>query len=204
MKYNAFISYRHADPDDYIAGLIHKKLETFRVPRRIRKATGIKKIERLFRDQEELPIDSSLSDNIDAALQESEFLIVICSPRLIESRWCRAEIENFIKIRDRDHILAVLVEGEPEEAFPDLIRFDEEGNPVEPLAADVRGATKAEMKRKLNGETAAQRTSDQTCHDRNDCFIAFDGWICGILCIYRRTDSRELQGQAGEPVQISG
>lgn len=152
MKYNAFISYRHADPDDYIAGLIHKKLETFRVPRRIRKATGIKKIERLFRDQEELPIDSSLSDNIDAALQESEFLIVICSPRLIESRWCRAEIENFIKIRDRDHILAVLVEGEPEEAFPDLIRFDEEGNPVEPLAADVRGATKAEMKRKLNGE----------------------------------------------------
>ena len=152
MKYNAFISYRHADPDDFIAGLIHKKLETFKVPRRITKATGIKKIERIFRDQEELPIDASLSDNIDAALNESEFLIVICSPRLLESRWCRAEIENFIRIRDREHILAVLVEGEPEEAFPDLIRFDEEGNPVEPLAADVRGATKAEMKRKLNSE----------------------------------------------------
>ena len=152
MKYNAFISYRHADPDDYIAGLLHKKLETFKVPRNIQKATGQKKIERIFRDQEELPIDASLSDNIDAALEQSEFLIAICSPRLLESRWCRAEIENFIKIRGRDHILAVLVEGEPEEAFPDLLRFDENGKPVEPLAADVRGLSKKEMKKKLDSE----------------------------------------------------
>lgn len=152
MKYNAFISYRHADPDAYIAGLLHKKLETFKVPRHIQKATGQKKIERIFRDQEELPIDASLSDNIDAALEQSEFLIAICSPRLLESRWCRAEIENFIKIRGRDHILAVLVEGEPEEAFPDLLRFDENGKPVEPLAADVRGLSKKEMKKKLDSE----------------------------------------------------
>ena len=46
----------------------------------------------------------------------------------------------------------MLVEGEPDEAFPDLIRFNENGEPVEPLAADVRGASKSEMRKKLNAE----------------------------------------------------
>ena len=45
---------------------------------------GKKKIERVFRDQEELPIGSDLADNIKQALAESEFLIIICSPRTPE------------------------------------------------------------------------------------------------------------------------
>ena len=152
MKYNAFISYRHSEPDMFVAKEIHKALETFKVPGRIQKKTGIKKIERVFRDQEELPIDSSLSDNIEAALKESEFLIVICSPRLLESKWCLQEIKTFIKLHGRNNILAVLVEGEPDEAFPEEIRFDEKGNPVEPLAADVRASSKKEMKKKIHAE----------------------------------------------------
>ncbi len=152
MKYNAFISYRHADPDMFVAKEIHKGLETFKVPGRIRKKTGIKKIERVFRDQEELPIDSSLSDNINTALENAEFLIVICSPRLLESRWCLQEIRTFIKLHGRERILAVLVEGEPENAFPEEIRFNENGDPVEPLAADVRGTNHKEIKKKIASE----------------------------------------------------
>ncbi|MDE7254525.1 MAG: toll/interleukin-1 receptor domain-containing protein [Acetatifactor sp.] len=152
MKYDAFISYRHTEPDMYIAKKVHKGLETLKVPRGVTSKSGKKKIERVFRDQEELPIGSDLGDNIRTALEESEYLIVVCSPRTPESTWVQKEIDTFISLHGRERILAILVEGEPQDAFPEKIQVDEEGNPVEPLAADVRGATKREMNRKLRTE----------------------------------------------------
>lgn len=152
MKYDAFISYRHSDLDLYIAKKMHKALETFRVPRSVAAASGKKNIRRVFRDQEELPIGSDLGDNIEAALAESEFLIVICSPRTPESYWVQKEISTFIGMHGREHVLAVLIEGEPDQAFPKQLLEDEEGNPVEPLAADVRGTTRREIDKKLRTE----------------------------------------------------
>ena len=73
--YNAFISYRHHPDDIRVASEIHRALERFHVPASIRKKYG--KIERLFRDKEELPITSDLNDDIDAALRNSDYLIVI-------------------------------------------------------------------------------------------------------------------------------
>lgn len=164
--YDAFISYRHCEPDQYVAEQLHKQLETFRVPASVlkkqKKAGKIvkKKISRVFRDQEELPLATNLEDPIIEALMKSEWLIVICSPRLKESLWCKKEIETFIKYRGREHVLAVLVEGEPWESFPEELLKQEVKvmNPdgsvgfvtrnVEPLAADVRGHGKKEM---LNG-----------------------------------------------------
>lgn len=152
MRYDAFISYRHSDLDMFIAKKIHKGLETFKVPRAVAKKTGKKKIQRVFRDQEELPIGSDLGDNIEGALRESEFLLVICSPRTPESYWVQKEISTFIEMHGREHVLAILVEGEPDESFPQQLLVDEKGNPVEPLAADVRGANKAERNKKLKTE----------------------------------------------------
>ena len=152
MRYDAFISYRHAELDLYIAKKLHKALETFKVPKAVAKKTGKKNIKRVFRDQEELPIGSDLSDNIENALRESEYLLVICSPRTPQSYWVQKEIETFIGMHGRDKVLAVLIEGEPDESFPSLLLSDEEGNPVEPLAADVRGISKREINRKLKTE----------------------------------------------------
>lgn len=42
MKYDAFISYRHAELDLYIAKKLHKGLETFKVPHAIAKKSGKK------------------------------------------------------------------------------------------------------------------------------------------------------------------
>ena len=152
MRYDAFISYRHSELDSFVAKNIHKSLETFKVPKAVAKKSGKKSIKRVFRDQEELPIGSDLGDNIEAALSESEFLIVICSPRTPGSEWVAKEIDTFIKMHGREHVLAVLVEGEPDEAFPPQLLTDDEGNNVEPLAADVRGASKSEIKKKLKTE----------------------------------------------------
>lgn len=152
MKYDAFISYRHADLDLYIAKKVHKALETFKVPKAVAKKTGKKSIKRVFRDQEELPIGSDLGDNIESALSQSEYLLVICSPRTPESYWVQKEIDTFISMHGRDHVLAVLIEGEPGESFPPQLLIDDDGNPVEPLAADVRGVSKGEMNRKMKTE----------------------------------------------------
>lgn len=95
IHYNAFISYRHHPDDIRVASEIHRSLERSHVPRSIRKKYG--KIERLFRDKEELPITSDLNDDIDSALYNSDYLIVICSVHTKESIWVQREIELFLK-----------------------------------------------------------------------------------------------------------
>ena len=97
-KYDAFISYRHTDLDIFVAEKIHKLLETYVAPKSVLKKSAKRKINRVFRDKDELPTSSNLSDNIMEALSNSEYLIVICSPRTPESYWVRTEIETFIGI----------------------------------------------------------------------------------------------------------
>ncbi len=153
MKYDAFISYRHLERDMYVAKRVHKALETTKIPRKIQKEIGRKKINRVFRDQEELPIGSDLGSNIETALREAGFLVVICSPQTKESYWVNKEIDTFIQMHGRENVLACLVEGDPSESFPPQLLVDEEGNPVEPLAADVRGNSKREINKLLKTET---------------------------------------------------
>ena len=152
MKYDAFISYRHTPLDMEMAKKLHKGLETFRLPAAVKKKAGKKDIKRVFRDQEELPIGSDLDENISTALKESEYLIVICSPNTPASEWVCKEIDTFISLHDRAHVLAMLVEGEPNESFPPQLLTDENGVPVEPLAADVRGETAKERNKKFKTE----------------------------------------------------
>ncbi|WP_024865671.1 TIR domain-containing protein [Butyrivibrio sp. FCS014] len=153
MKYDAFVSYRHLERDKFVAKGIHRALETSRIPRKIQKETGKKRINRVFRDQEELQVGSELGSNIEQALSESEHLVVICTPETKDSYWVMKEIDTFIAMHGRENILAVLADGEPSEAFPPQLLVDDEGNPVEPLAADVRGDSKREISKKIKSES---------------------------------------------------
>lgn len=141
-KFDVFISYRHAELDSAVAGYLQKSLEHYHIPREIQKKCGKKNIRRVFRDEEELGVASDLFSQIEQNLVQSEFLLVICSPRILESKWCMREIETFIKYRGRENVLAVLIEGEPETAFPPILT--QEG---EPLAADLRGRNVREVLR---------------------------------------------------------
>lgn len=148
--YNAFISYKHAPEDNKVAEAVHKGLERFHIPGKLRKKTGIKKIDRIFRDKDELPITSDLSDTIEHALTNSDYLIVICSTNTKESAWVPREIEFFLKNHTKKDIFTVLVNGEPYDVIPDILKVDErevtdeKGNvqnvsiPIEPLSCDYR------------------------------------------------------------------
>ena len=147
IHYDAFISYRHSPVDSKIAAEIQHRLEHFPVPRSIQKKTGKKKINRIFRDKEELPITSDLNDDITEALANSDYLIVICSPRTGESVWVEREIETFLKTHTRHQVLTILAEGEPVDTIPEILRYDESIDPatgeakkfpVEPLSCDWR------------------------------------------------------------------
>ena len=165
-KFNAFISYRHTDLDKFVAENLHRLIETYKMPEPVVKKYNItdNNVRRIFRDQEELPLSPSLEEPIIKALKESEFLIVICSPRIRESLWCRKEVENFIKFHGRNNVLCVLIEGEPNTSFPDEVLYHEEkvknkaGKIVkkkvycEPLAMDVKGANKKEVYKKMKQE----------------------------------------------------
>lgn len=160
-RYDAFISYRHVAPDRGWAKWLHQAIETYRVPRQVAEQPGVRPLlRRVFRDEEELPVSSNLSREIDQALEQSRFLIVICSPKTPESHWCCAEIDRFREMGRHNQILALLVEGEPNESFPLPLRqirrtrtlddgtIEQTIDDVEPLAADVR-PSRAESARVL-------------------------------------------------------
>ena len=144
-NYIAFISYRHKPLDKEAAERIQRSIESYTVPKELRARFGASKLGLVFRDEDELPAASSLSDSITYALDHTQYLIVICTPDLPKSRWCEQEIRYFLQTHDRAHLLAVLVDGEPEQSFSPwmLHEFDDAGNilrDTEPLAANIAGA----------------------------------------------------------------
>ncbi len=162
LKYNAFISYRHAEQDSKIASEVQTRLERFRIPKEIVKKTGVKRFERIFRDKEELPITSDLNDDIEMALANSDNLIVICSTRTCESIWVRKEIETFLKYHRKENIYTVLVDGdEPTAVIPDILQHNTvtvtlpDGSVetreefIEPLSCDYRIGIKKARKVEL-------------------------------------------------------
>jgi hypothetical protein len=155
MRYDAFISYRHGELDGIVAEKLHRMLESYRVPRAIAQKTGKKKLARVFRDREELPTSSNLSDSINEALESSEFLLLVCSRRTCASQWVMREVERFGELRGKDRIITLLIDGEPDESFPPGLREREVGGEtvfVEPLAADVRAETPAQSIKLLKEE----------------------------------------------------
>ena len=152
-KYDAFISYRHIEPDLTIAKILHEMIEKFNIPKHLRTVSNDensindKHIFRVFRDREELST-KDLSTMIEEAIANSKNLIVICSKRTSLSPWCRKEVQLFKKIHGVNNIIPVLIEGEPDESFIEELKnlkttfinsenMEEEKN-IELLAADIR------------------------------------------------------------------
>ncbi len=161
-RYFAFLSYSHKDSG--LADWLHRQLEQFRVPSslvgRISEHGAIpRRLTPIFRDERELAAATDLGEEIEEALRNSQFLIVLCSPAAARSRWTNAEIDAFKRTRPDGCILAAIAAGEPfasdspdsaaEECFPPALRhrYDRLGRPTakraEPLAADLRGAGEA-------------------------------------------------------------
>lgn len=137
--YRAFISYSHADAA--FARWLHGWLETYRFPKSIVGTATLHgplptRLPPIFRDREELPASASLTTEVQAALDVSAALVVVCSPAAARSQWVNREIEVFRAAHPDRPILLALIAGEPYEAFPPALKAGDIS--AEPLAADFR------------------------------------------------------------------
>ena len=134
-RYKAFISYAHED--EAFAASLHRRLERFVVPKQLRTSVSTgRHLGTLFRDRDELASGGRLSTSIVEAIDDSEHLIVVCSPASARSEWVSREIEAFLRGRSVDHVLLVVPDtvAAGELPFPGAL----DGNEL--LAADARAS----------------------------------------------------------------
>lgn len=153
-KYKAFISYRHEPFDKQVAEKLRKLLEVYHPDKNLKKSDD--KII-IFRDEDELPLSNDLNQDIKEALMDSEFLIVICSPALKDSKWCTEEVRYFKELHNgsTSNIITVLISRTPQESFIRELRYSNvngEEIEVEPLAANIVADSEKESFRKLKKE----------------------------------------------------
>jgi hypothetical protein len=149
MRYSAFISYNHKDRK--VVSRLHRSLETYRFPRHLRgreTAVGVitDRLPPIFQDREELASSADLAASVREALENTDSLIVVCSPNSARSRWVNEEIRAFTAMGQRHRVQCLIIDGEPNasrnpgqnpelECLPPAL-FEDGGG--EPLASDVR------------------------------------------------------------------
>src|ERR1700677_2488001 len=151
LQYRAFLSYSH--DDTAWAKWLHRALENYRIDKDlVGRETALgpvpKTLRPIFRDREDFPAGHSLADQTVKALEASQFLIVICSPRAARSKYVDEEIRRFKALGRAARGIPVIVDGEPgdlqRECFPPAVRFkvgpgaDLTSEREGPLAADAR------------------------------------------------------------------
>ena len=141
MRYRAFFSYSRAD--DRIANWLHGQLDSYRTPKGLVGTQGAlgripAKLHPIFRDRTDLASGAHLDADLQAALENSETLVVLCSPDAAKSTWVNHEIETFIRLGRKDRIFPVIARGEPNSGDPGTECFPPALRPQGILAADLR------------------------------------------------------------------
>lgn len=110
-EFYAFISYKRED--EKWAKWLQDKLEHYKFPVNLNGRSDLPKyIRPTFRDVTDLT-PGLLAEEINYALCNSEWLIVICSPRSAKSPWVCKEAQGFIDLGRADHIIPFVIEGNP-------------------------------------------------------------------------------------------
>ena len=137
FEYYAFISYQRNDEE--WAKWLQKKLEYYKLPVQEENIQN-QFIRPVFRDITDLT-PGFLSQRINEALDNSKFLIAICSPNYRKSKWCNAEVQHFIDSGKLQNIIPFIVDGTPysetDNCFPPALE-DLHETAEELLGVDVR------------------------------------------------------------------
>ncbi len=182
-RYWAFISYSHRDEQS--AKWLHEGIETYRIPRALvgkplQGGSTPRRMFPLFRDRDELPGAAELGAQIRQALEQSLYLIVICSPRAAVSPWVSQEVQAFKALGREDRVLCLIIDGEPNadlslgelECFPLAVRFkvstsgELKSEPTEPIAADARTGKDGKANARLKLLAGMLRVGFDQLHQR--------------------------------------
>ncbi len=133
----AFISYKREDSS--VAAWLYRKLNWYRYPAQLvdeaNQPTHSKYTRPVVRDKNNLRVSSEAFDaDIRAMLEESQYLLVLCSPKAAASQYVNNEIEYFLKIAGEpnpfERILPLIIAGSPGkggelECLPPALRVPE-------------------------------------------------------------------------------
>lgn len=106
-KFFAFISYKRGEIDGEVANWIHTKLEKYPYPteyvKEENRPADDKFVRDVFIDVKNLHVsDTDFSDDIKKAIEESRYLIVVCSKRAAVSTYINDEVEYFLQTHNND------------------------------------------------------------------------------------------------------
>lgn len=146
VKYDAFVCYKHGPIDSEAAVTLQRELENYRAPKGVSKSR--KPFKRVFVDEGELSSCADFGQQIREALQNSGWLIVVCSEDTPNSPWVQLEIDTFLETHSRSRVLCVMTGGDEKISFPPQLKGNQT-NEGEVLAADARGSDIREVKKKL-------------------------------------------------------
>ena len=174
----AFLAYRHVEKDEKLAALLQRELENYRFSGKIKEKTeyGLfgngsgsgpssgkaspttgfpsRGVGRIFRDTTDLGARADLTEELRRELDNSEYLIVLCSGAAAGSKWIEREIRYFLQSHGPEKILPVLADGDPEEVLPAMFGGIE-GMPRHPIACDFRGSRRKALREELPRLAAA-------------------------------------------------
>jgi tetratricopeptide (TPR) repeat protein len=151
FKYKAFLSYSHRDKN--WGEWLHRALENYKIDKDlVGRETAVgpvpKTLRPIFRDRDDFAAGHSLTEQTLAALDASQFLIVVCSRNAAKSQYVNEEIRRFKALGRAERLIAIIVDGEPgdaeRECFPPALRFKIGADGAiteereEPIAADAR------------------------------------------------------------------
>ena len=105
VTYRAFISYSHT-ADGRLAGNLQRALHRF--------AKGWFQLRalRTYRDETNLAVTPQLWPTIEAALDESDFFLLLASPESAASKWVEREVQRWVDAGRVDKLLLVVTAGE--------------------------------------------------------------------------------------------
>jgi hypothetical protein len=113
FRYSAFLSYSHA-ADSAFAAELQESLQQFAKPYYARRALNI------FRDQTDLRANPALWPGIAAALDASEFFLILASPRAAQSKWVKRELDHWLGAHAGEATNLILLWTDGELAWDDL------------------------------------------------------------------------------------
>ena len=147
------------------AGVAHRlgeSLRAYRLPANVSLPDPTLDYRRILYDCDETPLDEARR----AQLNASRFLALICSPATRDDPVILERLDCFREMHGKEEIIAVIAEGEPVDAFPERfiekktvrhilpdMRVVERLETIEPVAADLRGATEKRRREALRYET---------------------------------------------------
>lgn len=131
----AFISYSHRDME--VAKWLQRNLERYKLPTEIHNEIDAQSryLRPVFRDQSDLNT-GILGDELRRHLEESKYLILICSKNSAQSQWVSDEAKAFVEMGRLDRIIPVIIpDGDTDERslFPIFLRDYFADNPDKEL-----------------------------------------------------------------------